>query len=294
VQGKPRPEQDQIGNCRGGPSRSAATRGGSGLIAQTNDRARASGRQNPAYSPGVPAVRPVENGRDGDGHDEDEGMDDGRRGRCGAGGAAGVAAGVRLRGAGAAGTLAAGAGDASPVEAFRWPLVDAGKWNVFRSGAPAAPAPAARWRRGTGWRAFSWSCPTPGGPGPKTAAPSSTICRPSGRSGAGGGVDRSGAGEARGERPRGAVRRRREETLVLAASTLPGRGPAPPARRPRRRPRSSRPTGSATASAKRAGKSAGRRFGLLSGDDGQPRAAGGAVHGHGADRDAEGKVAATA
>ena len=58
---------------------------------------------------------------------------------------------LSLRGAGGAGTLAAGAGDAAPVEAFRWPLVDAGKWNLFRSGAPqvqAAPAGAlaARYR----------------------------------------------------------------------------------------------------------------------------------------------------
>ena len=50
---------------------------------------------------------------------------------------------LALRGAGGAGEPAADAGDAARLESFRWPLVEAGTWNLFRSGAPQAPAPAA-------------------------------------------------------------------------------------------------------------------------------------------------------
>ena len=48
-----------------------------------------------------------------------------------------------LRGAGGAGGQPGVDPGAAAVAAFHWPLVEAGTWNLFRSGAPPAPAPVA-------------------------------------------------------------------------------------------------------------------------------------------------------
>ena len=137
---------------------------------------------------------------------------------------------LSLRGAGGAVEPAADAGDAARLESFRWPLVDAGTWNLFRSGAPQAPAAPA----GALAARYRW-------------AGVFLVLSDNGRSGAENRcaiLDDLQAKQqylALEEEWIGPVQVKRvesesvvlsdgtrEELLMLAASTLPGQGPAAP------------------------------------------------------------------